>query len=107
MANTPIIFDSIKHPAEYRTVTFDFNSQLAGTTLSGTPTVVCTVWGSNNTASDPTPANVLNGGATLSGGSVLQPIKGGVKDVDYLLICTATTSSAARILQKQAVLAVR
>ena len=107
MANTPVIFASVKHPAEKRTVTFDFTSQLAGTTLAGVPTVACTFWGSNNAQADATPANVLNGAASIVGATIVQPIQGGVKDVDYLFTCTAPTSSSARILQKQAVLSVR
>jgi len=107
MPNTPIIFDSIKYPGEKRTVTFDFAAMLAGTTLAGTPTVAVSVWGSNNAAADATPANVLNGAASIAGSTIVQPIQGGVKDVDYLFTCTAPTSSAARILQKQAVLSVR
>ena len=82
------------------TLTFDFGPMLpAGVTLTGAPTVTCTV----ESGVDPDPSSRLLGpavigtapppsGSNVPNAAVLQQIGSGVADVTYLLVCSCPTS---------------
>lgn len=92
-----------KDPAEALVAAFDYADDLdAGETI-GSASVTCALL----SGSDASPAAVLNGSPTVSGGTVLQPFHGGVDGAVYVLRCTATLSPTSRILVLAASLPVR
>ncbi len=91
-----------KDPAEKLTATFDFSSELVGGESIASASVTCTVI----SGTDASPGQVLNGSASISGSTVLQPFQGGISGVTYDLRCVATLSSS-RVLVLAATLPVR
>lgn len=91
-----------KDPAEKLTATFDFSNEIAGGESISSASLACTVI----SGTDASPEQVLNGAATISGSSVLQPFQGGISGVTYDLRCVATLSSG-RVLVLAATLPVR
>lgn len=91
-----------KFVSEKVTLTFDFEDALGTRTIATvggvTPTVV--------RGTDASPAAILNGSATPFGGTkVLQPVRDGVADTDYLLRCSIAASDGA-VLELDAILPV-
>lgn len=92
---------SPKQPAEVKSVTFDFTSDLAvGETIS-TKSVAASVYA----GVDASPSSLVSGAASSSGAVVSQLITGGVAGVIYELACTITTS-AGQTLQRLGLLPV-
>ena len=81
-----------KDPLEIIPLTFDFAAELQGQSLSGTPTVVVTVY----SGTDPTPANIISGAVTVLGDRVRQNVKEGVLGVEYLIKITVTTTTGLK-----------
>lgn len=78
-----------KYSAESRVYGFDFGRLLeAGETLTGATFAVAVV-----TGTDPTPAAILVGAATVAGAIARQRIAGGVGGATYRVTATATTSA--------------
>ena len=77
------------------------SSDLAGIVLSAITSVSVQTYGvDGNLGTDPAPAALLNGAASLgnvtgqpANTAVLQPVKGGKGGVSYLFIVLATTSA--------------
>ena len=68
---------------------FDFVVRLGIAETISTATTVATVY----SGVDTTPANLVNGAASISGTQVTQSIKGGVAGVVYQVMCTIVTPS--------------
>ena len=67
---------------------FDFTSGLAiGETLASASTAATVYSGT-----DPAPASIISGAATIASGKVTQTITGGVVGVSYWLKCSGVTS---------------
>lgn len=84
-----------KDPAELVVLTFDFSPDLAP------DETVQAVRSLSITAAynlDANPAALLNGAAVVQGNKVLQPIQGGIDQVDYTFSCTVTTNNPAKVL---------
>lgn len=78
-----------KDPAETKMLRFVFGADLAdGETIASV-----TVSAATEAGVDASPANVLMGSPTVSGGDVLQRVHGGLAGCDYRLRCLATTSA--------------
>lgn len=98
-------FDA-KYPEENVTLTFDFSPALAalgaGVVLSSITSVSVQPYGvDGNLGTDPAPASLLNGAASLgnvtgqpANTAVLQPVRGGKGGVSYLFSVLAVTSLA-------------
>jgi len=98
-------FDA-KYPEENVTLTFDFSPGLAalgaGVTLSSITSVTLQPYGvDGNLGTDPAPAALLNGAASIGNATgapantaALQPVKGGKPGVSYLFSVIAVTSLA-------------
>jgi hypothetical protein len=95
----------VKYPEENVTLTFDFSPALAalgGGALSSISSVLVSLLGTDgNLGTDPAPAALLNGGASLGAVSgapantaVLQPVKGGKPGVSYVFSVVAVTNIA-------------
>jgi hypothetical protein len=95
----------VKYPEENVTLTFDFSPALAalgGGVLSSITSVLVSLLGADgNLGTDPAPAALLNGAASLGSVSgapantaVLQPVKGGKPGVSYVFSVVAVTSIA-------------
>ena len=93
---------SAKDPAEKLIATFDFSSEIAAIESISSAAVSCTLVA----GVDASPEQVLNGAASISGSTVLQPFQGGIAGATYRLRCTATLSSG-RVLVLAATLPVR
>lgn len=100
-----------KDPAEAVPLAFNFTSDLlTSELLSGTPTVTVTAEVSQDGGTlDPTPANILNGPATLDSTRklVVQPVLGGVNLNDYEVKVVIGTTNAQKILAFAGILPVR
>lgn len=82
-----------KDTGETDTLWFDYSAELAdGETLVSAVITVSVLSGT-----DASPSSLLFGSPTVSGGYILQSITGGVRNVNYLIRCLASTS-AGRIL---------
>jgi hypothetical protein len=92
-----------KDPAEVLVATFDYASEINSGETIASAVVTCSVLA----GTDPTPAAVLAGSASIAGGTVLQPFQGGVDGVSYTLRCAATLSPSGRVLVLAATLPVR
>ena len=80
---------SYKFTTEVKPLSFDFSQVLAsGETIS---TATCTVLVIDGT--DPTPSNILSGGASIIGSKIYQQVQSGVAGVTYRLVATITTSA--------------
>ena len=91
-----------KRPAEAVTVTFRFARELPeGVTLAPGATVQITT----RKGADLVPQAMLAGSAAVSGTDVLARLMGGLDQVQYLVTCTADTSTGDR-LQLEAILPV-
>lgn len=90
-----------KDPVEKLVADFSFASEIVSPETIISAAISCSVLA----GIDQSPSSVLNGGSTISGGSVLQPFQGGIDGVAYLLRCVATLSSG-RVLVRAAVLPV-
>jgi hypothetical protein len=78
-----------KDPAERKVITFDFANQLEpGVAIASTTLQVEVVQGT-----DPSPAALLEGAASLRPAEVLQRVAGGVSGAVYQLRCLATDAS--------------
>lgn len=85
-----------KFQAETKVLTFPFLSDLpTGVTISSAVVTVL-----DSTGTDPTPANVKSGTATVAGYEVKQKVTGGVAGVVYSLNCAATLSDGQVLLQR-------
>jgi len=96
----------VKYPEENVTLTFDFSPALAalggGATLASITSVLVSLLGvDGNLGTDPAPAALLNGAASIGAVSgapantaVLQPVKGGKPGVSYVFSVVAPTSIA-------------
>lgn len=92
-----------KDPAEKLVATFDYSEDLdAGETIASA-TLTCTLL----SGTDADPAAMLYGTPTIAGGTVLQPITGGVDGAAYTLRCQATLDPTGRVLVLAATLPVR
>lgn len=80
---------------------FNFLSDLASGETITSQVVEATVY----SGVDPTPANVIDGSASVNGPIVNQLVTGGVVGVIYNLLCTINTS-ADQVLQKAGFLAI-
>jgi phage gp36-like protein len=87
-----------KDPADIITLNFDFSADADAVT---SPTVTATVV----QGTDPDPALILVGAATVEGAVVRQRVQGGLAGVDYGLICRATNGDDS--LSIEAILPVR
>lgn len=95
-----MVFDA-KDPAATVSASFDFAASLAvGETISSASTTATVYSGT-----DATPAAILSGAATPSGGKVVQKLTGGVSGVVYYLFCAAMTSTG-QVLVRDGYLAV-
>lgn len=92
---------SSKDPAEIVTVTFDFENEFPGATLTG-PDIDIAV----EAGTDPTPATVLLGAPQVQAQKVLQQVQGGVAFTDYHLTCFVTVGGS-QVAVRSAVLPVR
>ena len=95
-----------KDPAESVVLTFDFSPGLAsGETLTGTITVDVSM----ALGTDATPTALLNGAASFDASNtrVLQPVKAGVQDANYLLKVTCATTNPKKVLAIAAILPIR
>jgi hypothetical protein len=92
-----------KDPVEVMVATFDYTSEINSGETIASAVVACSVLA----GTDPTPAAVLAGSASISAGTVLQPFQGGVDGVSYTLRCAATLSPSGRVLVLAATLPVR
>ena len=92
-----------KDPEEVFVVTFDFSAALDEGEAISIAAVACLLI----SGSDQTPNDVLAASATISGGSVLQPVQGGVLGARYVLRCVATLGPSGRRLVLAATLPVR
>lgn len=77
-----------KYAGETRSYSFYFLSLLGPTETISSATCTATVFSGN----DPTPGNIISGGATISGPVVTQAITGGVVGTIYDVVCTVVTS---------------
>ncbi len=92
-----------KDPEEAFPVTFDFSAALDEGEAVSIAAVSCLL----GSGSDPAPTNVLAGNYSISGGSVLQAVQGGVLGATYVLRCVATLGPSGRRLALAATLPVR
>lgn len=92
-----------KDPSESLVREWDFSSRLnAGETISGVVVAVSLLAGA-----DPNPATMLLSAATIAGGVVSQPVRGGVHGAAYKFRCVATLAPSGRVLVLAATLQVR
>lgn len=87
-----------KYPTEKVVVTFDFSPSLAsGETIASIVSVVVTV----SAGVDASPAAILNGTAAIDATTsqmVLQPVQGGLDQINYDIKATVDTSTGQRLV---------
>ena len=97
---TKVIFEG-KTAGETQKLRFNYISDLAVGETVVSASVVATIY----SGTDPTPAAIINGAASITTPEVTQGVIAGVLGVTYLLTCTALTS-AGQTLQQQGFLVI-
>lgn len=92
----------IKDPAEVVIISFDFSAELVTESITGSPTVACTV----HKGMDTSPGAVIYGAPAVVGQTVMQTVCAGIDVVDYKLRALITTSGG-RTLVLSGILPVR
>jgi hypothetical protein len=92
-----------KDPEEVLVCTFDFAAAID----DGEAISIAIVSSALEAGADPTPAAVLSGTPSISGGSVLQALQSGVVGASYAIRCVATLGPTGRVLVLAATLPIR
>jgi hypothetical protein len=83
-----------KDPAEIVTLSFAYSSELGTATIASAALSITVQSGT-----DPDVGSMLLGAATISGGDVLQQVRLGVAQCDYMVRCLSTLNDGRKLLR--------